>query len=62
MDKKQIANAYAIAKLLGYDKSVDEFIKKYDQYYSEAINTLNSRPVELAKVEAIQNPFRSTNC
>lgn len=60
MDNKQIANAYAIAKVLGYDKSVDEFKEKYDQYYSETINDLNSQPVTPAKVEAIQNPFKST--
>ena len=27
MDNKQLANAYAIAKVLGYEKSVDEFKK-----------------------------------
>ena len=30
MDNKQLANAYAIAKVLGYEKSVDEFKEKYD--------------------------------
>ena len=60
MDNKQLANAYAIAKVLGYNKSVDEFKEKYDQYYSETINKLNSTPVKLAKVEAMQNPFKST--
>ncbi len=60
MDNKQLANAYAIAKVLGYNKSVDEFKEKYDQYYSETINKLNSTPVKPAKVEAIQNPFKST--
>lgn len=61
MDSKQLANAYAIAKVLGYEKSVDDFKEKYDQYYSETINILNSKPVKLAKVEAVQNPFRNTN-
>ena len=61
MDNKQLANAYAIAKVLGYDKSVDEFKEEYDQYYSKTINELNSKPVELAKVEAVQNPYRNTN-
>ena len=42
MDNKQLANAYAIAKVLGYEKSVDEFKEKYDQYYSKTINILNS--------------------
>ena len=60
MDNKQLANAYAIAKVLGYEKSVDEFKEKYDQYYSKTINILNSKPVELAKVESMQNPFKST--
>lgn len=62
MDNQQIARAYAIAKVLGYEKSVDEFKEKYSQYYSETINELNSRLVKLAKVEAVQNPFRSTIC
>lgn len=61
MDNKQLANAYAIAKVLGYEKSVDEFKEKYDQYYLETINKLNSKPIELAKVEAVQNPYRNTN-
>lgn len=60
MDNKQLANAYAIAKVLGYDKSVDEFKEKYDQYYLETINELNSTPVKQAKVEVMQNPFKST--
>lgn len=61
MDNKQLANAYAIAKVLGYEKSIDEFKEKYDQYYSEAINDLNSRPVKLAKTEATQNQFRNAS-
>mgnify|MGYP006976685928 CR=1 FL=1 len=28
MDNKQLANAYAIAKVLGYEKSIDEFKEK----------------------------------
>lgn len=61
MDNKQLSNAYAIAKVLGYEKSIDEFKEKYDQYCSEAINDLNSRPVKLAKTEATQNPFRNAS-
>ena len=61
MDNKQLSNAYAIAKVLGYEKSIDEFKEKYDQYYSETINDLNSRPVKLAKTEATQNPFRNAS-
>ena len=60
MDNKQLANAYAIANVLGYEKSLDDFTEKYDQYYSKTSNILNSKPVELAKVEAVQNPFKST--
>ena len=58
MDNKQLANAYAIAKTLGYEHSVDVFEKTYSQYYSETINELNSKPVESAKASAVQNPFR----
>lgn len=61
MDNKQLANAYAIAKVLGYEKSIDEFKEKYSQYYSEVINDLNQRPIESAKVEATQNPFRNAS-
>lgn len=61
MENKQLASAYAIAKVLGYDKSVDDFKEKYGQYYSETINELNSKPVNPAKVEAVQNPFKITN-
>lgn len=61
MDNKQLASAYSIAKVLGYDKTVDDFQEKYGQYYSETINELNSKPVNPAKVEAVKNPFRGTN-
>lgn len=61
LDNKQLAHDYAIAKILGYDKSVNEFKEKYDQYYSETISELNSKPVEIAKVAPVKNPFRSTN-
>ena len=57
MDNKQLANAYAIAKVLGYEKSVDEFKEKYDQYYSKTINILNSKPVMPAKAEATKIRF-----
>lgn len=61
MDNKQIANAYAIAQVLGYKQSIDEFKEKYEQYYSKTINELNSKPIEIAKVEAVSNPFRKSN-
>lgn len=58
MDNKQKANAYAIAKVLGYGKSAEEFIKEYSQYYDETYKKLQS---ELPKntAEAVQNPFRT---
>lgn len=49
MDNKQKANAYAIAKTLGYEKSVEEFINEYSQYYNEIYIKLQS---ELPKNEA----------
>lgn len=57
MDIKQKANAYAIAKALGYQKSVDDFIKEYSQYYDETYKKLQSE-LEPNKVEATQNPLR----
>lgn len=58
MDNKQKANAYAIAKVLGYEKSVEDFIKEYSQYYDETYNKLQS---ELPKntASAIENPFKT---
>lgn len=60
MDNKQLANAYSIAKVMGYQKPIDDFKEEYQKVYAETINELNSRPVEPAKVEAIQNPFRTS--
>lgn len=57
MDIKQKANAYAIAKVLGYQKSVEDFTKEYSQYYDEAYEKLQSK-LEPNKVEVTQNPFR----
>lgn len=56
MPNEQVADAYAIAKILGVDLSVDEFQKLYSQYYNEAINELNSK-VEYAQCEAMERPF-----
>lgn len=39
---EQVANAYAIAKTLGYEFSVQEFQKEYSQYHDEALKALNS--------------------
>ena len=57
MNREQLANAYAIAKVLGAELSLDEFEKKYSQYYEENINELNSRPVELAKTTVMKKFF-----
>ena len=51
MENKQVANAYAVSKILGCDKSFDDFEKEYSQYYNQAIEELSSRPVETSKVE-----------
>ena len=57
MNREQLANAYAIAKVLGAELSLDEFEKKYSQYYEETINELNSRPAELAKTTVMKKFF-----
>ena len=57
MNREQLAHAYAIAKVLGAELSLDEFEKKYSQYYEETINELNSRSVELAKTKVIPRTF-----
>lgn len=56
MPNEQIANAYAIAKVLGLDLSVEEFQEKYSQYYDETLNKLNSNPT-YAQCEAMERPF-----
>ncbi len=43
MNNKQKANAYAIAKTLGYGNSVEDFIKEYSQYYDEAYKKTSIR-------------------
>ena len=60
MDTKQLANAYSIAKVMGYSKSIDDFQEEYEKIFKETINELNSRPVKLAKVEAVENPFHTS--
>lgn len=39
-DNQQLADRYALAKLLGYQGNVDDFKKEYDQYYNDFINSL----------------------
>ena len=58
MDSKEYASAYAIAKICGYTGSFDDFKNLYDQYYSEIINSLPEEKPQLAKSEAINNPFQ----
>lgn len=58
MDNKQKANAYAIAKVLGYKKSIEDFIHEYSRYYDETYKALQSElPPNTAK--AVKNPFRA---
>lgn len=57
MDDKQKASSFAIAKVLGYDKSFEQFIKEYSQYYDETLQKLKEN-MPKNTVEAVQNPFR----
>ncbi len=58
MDNKQKANAYAIARVLGYKNSVEDFIHEYSRYYDETYKALQSElPPNTAK--AVENPFRT---
>lgn len=59
MDNKQKANAYAIAKVLGYEKSVEEFINEYSQYYDETYKKLQPELPE-NKAYAVKYPNPST--
>lgn len=53
---EQVANAYAIAKTLGSELSVEEFQKLYSQYHAEALKELSSNR-QLATCEAVQRPY-----
>lgn len=53
---EQVANAYAISKILGSNLSVQEFQKMYSQYLDEALAELNSNR-HLAECEAMQRPY-----
>lgn len=57
MDSKEYASAYSIAKICGYTGALDNFKKLYDQYYSEIIKSLPEEKPQLAKAEAVSNPF-----
>lgn len=56
MENKQIAYAYTLVKMLGYEKSLDEFKSDFETIYKSALNNLSGQD-QLAKVEAIKNPF-----
>lgn len=58
MDNKQLALAYATAKIMGYKKSVDAFKTEFLEIYNKTIGELNSTPPEIGTAEAMQNPFR----
>lgn len=58
MDSKEYASAYAIAKICGYTGNFDDFKNLYTQYYSEIVNSLPEEKPQLAKAEAISNPFQ----
>ena len=51
MDNKKKAN------VLGYEKSIDDFIVEYSQYYDETYKKLQSE-MPKNKAEAVKNPFR----
>lgn len=53
MNFEQIAHDLAVAKLACSDLPVKELCEKYDQYYKEILDYLNSKQVEPAKVEII---------
>lgn len=56
LSNEQVANAYAIAKVLGSELSAQEFQKAYSQYHNEALKELNSN-LQPAKCEAVQRPY-----
>lgn len=59
MDNKQKANAYAIAKVLGYEKPIEDFIHEYSQYYDEIYKKLQSElPENTVHARRYPNPSR----
>ena len=44
MDKPTTANAYAIAKILGYQGDSKQFDEEYRKYYDEYMNTPSDNP------------------
>lgn len=57
MDNKQIAHDLAIAKLYGSNLETDKLVEKYNEYFNEINEYLNSK-LEPNTVKVINNPFR----
>lgn len=55
---EQFVNAYALAKTIGCELSAKEFLEKYTEYRTEALNAINSSDQQLAKCEAIQPTYQ----
>lgn len=55
MDNKQLADRYAVVKLLGYQRNIEQFKTEYRKYYDEFMSTIDNKP---AKAEVASNPFR----
>lgn len=53
---EQVANAYAIARILGSELTAEEFLIEYSQYHEEALNELSSNN-RLAMCEVVQRPY-----
>lgn len=53
---EQVANAYAIARILGSELTAEEFLIEYRKYHEEALNALSSDN-RLAECEAVQLPY-----
>ena len=59
MDK--YISEFAVAKICGYDGSLDHFKTLYDQYCNEIERSIPQEKPQSAKVEAITNPFRNNS-
>lgn len=57
MSNSDIAFAYALAKTLGFDKSLDDFQTIFKTTYENALKDLSNQTPP-AKVEVVHNPLR----
>lgn len=57
--QSEIVSAYANAKVLGYEKSFEEFSKLYSQYYNETLKEIDDKNPNIAV--AVQNPFMNVS-